>query len=132
MMSWPSSVILIIKVSFSGMANLGLPPFLTILNVRKFLLLMCWIVVLVLVVHSEKKVMGLHFCICEVKGGTRYISSSKNRCSQVSPLYDRSLLVIILCPFCMDLFWTLTDDDITIHCPSFSSPLPKVSLLLIY
>lgn len=34
---------------------------------------MPWIVVLVFVVHSEKKVIGLGLCICEVKGGTRYI-----------------------------------------------------------
>lgn len=34
---------------------------------------MPWIVIMALVVHSEKKVIGLSLCICEVKAETRYI-----------------------------------------------------------
>lgn len=34
---------------------------------------MAWIVIMALIVHSEKKVIGLGLCVCEVKAGTRYI-----------------------------------------------------------
>lgn len=70
-MSWPPSVILVIKMPFSGIANSIF--FLFDKSKCEKTLLMPWIVVLALVVHSEKKIIGLGLCICEVKGGTRYI-----------------------------------------------------------
>lgn len=77
---------------------------------------MPWIVVLALVVHSEKKVIGLGLCICEVRGGTRYILRFflAVRTSVLSfPLY-MTILVIIQCALCIALCWTLADDEFTV------------------
>lgn len=77
MVSWPSSVILVIRNAlFSDTVNSVISfPFLISLNVTKlFFLLVPWIIVLVLAVHPEKKIIGFGLCICEVKGRTRSLS----------------------------------------------------------
>ena len=80
--------------------------------------------------HPEKKEIGLDLGICEIKGGTGYILRfllAQNHCPWPWLSFSFPCIcpptVIILCPLCTGLFWTLVDDEMVFHCPSLCPPL---------